>query len=67
MGGGVPVRIFVLVGWPEKHQKDYLEMVAEMARLLRVSGVRRCLIECTDSVPACEVIRRELQPVSDFS
>lgn len=58
-----PVRIMVLFASPRKHQKQYMELLAALSRLLQTADVRDRLIEGTDAAEVIEVFSLNAQPV----
>jgi PTS system nitrogen regulatory IIA component len=58
-----PVRIMVLFASPQKHQKQHMELLAALSRLLQTADVRERLIEVTDAAEVVEVFSNAAQPV----
>lgn len=63
-GEGDPAHIVVLVGWPDRHDQTYLQMVAEIAGLLRRESVRDGLLTATSSEEALAVLKNGGTPVN---
>jgi fructose-specific phosphotransferase system IIA component len=46
---GAPVHIVALLATPKKHQKQHMELLAALSRLLQQDEVRRSLVEARDA------------------
>lgn len=46
---GEPVHIVALLATPKKHQKQHMELLAALSRLLQHEDVRRALVEAEDA------------------
>ena len=60
-GNGERVHVLVLIGWPDKHQKAYLQTVAEIARVLHHEETRKNLLRAKDGSGAIKVIRKAVE------
>ncbi len=58
-----PVRIVALFASPRKHQKQHMELLAALSRLLQTAAVRDRLIGATDPTEVIEVFSNTAQPV----
>ena len=63
--GGVddtPVRIIALFASPKKHQKQHMELLAALSRLLQTAAVRDRLTEASEAAEVIEVFANTAQP-----
>ena len=56
-GDGSVVNILVLIGWPDKHQKVYLQTIAQLASALHQSSIRSKVLEATDTDTIVKAIK----------
>ena len=47
---GAPVHIVALLATPQKHQKQHMELLASLSRLLQHEHIREALIEAPDAL-----------------
>ena len=55
---GQPVHIVALLATPRKHQKQHMELLAALSRLLQHQGVRESLIQAADAVEVVDIFKR---------
>ncbi|MDP6699025.1 MAG: PTS sugar transporter subunit IIA [Candidatus Latescibacteria bacterium] len=55
---GQPVHIVALLATPRKHQKQHMELLATLSRLLQHQGVREGLIQAADAVEVVDIFKR---------
>lgn len=55
---GQPVHIVALLATPRKHQKQHMELLAALSRLLQHQGIRESLIQATNAAEVVDVFRR---------
>ena len=55
---GQPVHIVALLATPRKHQKQHMERLAALSRLLQHQGVRESLIQAADAVEVVDIFKR---------
>ena len=53
---GEPVRILAVLGTPMKHQKQHMQLLASLSRLLQHEDVRARLTEAADAAEVLEII-----------
>ena len=58
-----PVRILALFASPRKHQKQHMELLAALSRLLQTAAVRDRLIEATEPTEVIDIFSNTAQPV----
>ncbi len=54
---GQPVHIVTLLATPGKHQAQHMELLADVARLLKNEGVRQALLEAEDAARVLQVFK----------
>ncbi len=55
---GEPVHIVALLATPRKHQKQHMELLAALSRLLQNEEVRQSLIQAADSAEVVDIFLR---------
>ena len=55
---GQPVHIVALLATPRKHQKQHMELLAALSRLLQHQGVRDSLSQAADAVEVVDIFKR---------
>ena len=55
---GEPVHIVALLATPRKHQKQHMELLAALSRLLQHEEVRQSLIQAADSAEVVDIFLR---------
>ena len=55
---GAPVHIVALLATPRKHQKQHMELLAALSRLLQHQEVRESLIAAADSMEVVDIFTR---------
>jgi len=60
---GEPVRIVALFATPRKHQKQHLELLAALSRLLQHEAVRESLTQAVEPVEVIDIFMRNRQLV----
>ena len=55
---GEPVHIVALLATPRKHQKQHMELLAALSRLLQNQEVRQSLIQAADSAEVVDIFLR---------
>jgi len=60
---GEPVRIVALFATPRKHQKQHLELLAALSRLLQHEAVRESLTQAAEPVEVIDIFMRNRQLV----
>ena len=55
---GPPVHIGALLATPRKHQKQHMELLAALSRLLQHQGVRERLLQAADAVVVVDIFKR---------
>ena len=55
---GQPVHIVALLATPRKHQKQHMELLAALSRLLQHQGVRESLIQAVDAAEVVDIFKR---------
>ena len=55
---GQPVHIVALLATPRKHQKQHMELLAALSRLLQHQGVRESLIQAADALEVVDIFKR---------
>ena len=58
-GDGQRVHLLVLIGWPPKHDQEYLKTVAEVARLLKQESTREALLLSGTPEEVIEILKGE--------
>ena len=58
---GEPVHIVALLATPRKHQKQHMELLAALSRLLQHEDVRESLLQAADSAEVVEIFTRNRQ------
>lgn len=53
-----PVHIVALLATPRKHQKQHMELLAALSRLLQHQGVRESLIQAADAAEVVDIFKR---------
>jgi PTS system fructose-specific IIC component len=59
--------IVILVGWPDRHDQAYLQMVAEIASLFRKESIREGLLAATSAEEVVSVLKSGGTPVKTAS
>ena len=58
---GAPVHIVALFATPRKHQKQHMELLAALSRLLQHQDVRESLIQAADAAEVVDIFIRNRQ------
>jgi fructose-specific phosphotransferase system IIA component len=58
---GAPVHIVALLATPRKHQKQHMELLAALSRLLQHQDVRESLIQAADAAEVVDIFIRNRQ------
>lgn len=60
---GEPVHIVALLATPKKHQKQHMELLAALSRLLQHAEVRESLIQAVDPIEVIDIFMSNRQLV----
>lgn len=55
---GEPVRVVAILGTPRKHQKQHMELLAALSRLLQHEQVREALVAAADAAEVTDIFKR---------
>lgn len=54
---GAPVHVMAILGTPQKHQKQHMELLAALSRLLQDGAVRASLVAAANAGEVLEIFR----------